>query len=98
GNPQPMGVYDRKTLQFLEVNEAAVLVYGYTREEFLAMTIKDLYPSEDVLQLVGRLEQGHNTGLAAREWRHQLKSGDIIHVDVLAHEIRYQAHDAVFVT
>src|SRR5207247_2917751 len=47
-NPQPMWVYDRETLAFLAVNDAAVCHYGYAREEFLGMTIKDMRPAEEV--------------------------------------------------
>ncbi len=44
GNPTPMWVYDRHTLRFITVNEAAVRTYGYTREEFTQMTILDIRP------------------------------------------------------
>ena len=44
-NPHPMWVYDRKTLAFLDVNEAAIAKYGYSRQEFLKMTIVDIRPS-----------------------------------------------------
>ena len=47
-NPHPTWVFDRETLRFLAVNEAAVHKYGYSREEFLAMTLKDIRPPEDV--------------------------------------------------
>src|SRR5487761_343533 len=47
-NPEPMWVYDFETLQILDVNEAATQRYGYSRPEFLALTIKDLRPPEDV--------------------------------------------------
>ena len=47
-NPQPMWVYDLETLAFLAVNESAVHHYGYSREDFLAMTIKDIRPAEDL--------------------------------------------------
>ena len=46
GNPNPMWVFDLETLEFLEVNEAAIQHYGYSREEFLAMTIMDIRPPE----------------------------------------------------
>jgi PAS domain S-box-containing protein len=46
-NPQPVWVYDAKTLQFLEVNQSAVRKYGYSREEFLAMTLRDIRIQED---------------------------------------------------
>lgn len=65
-----MWVYDLATLRFLEVNEAATIIYGYTREEFLSMTIKDIRPSEDLPNLfkVATLE---NEGFVdAGIWRH----------------------------
>ncbi len=61
-NPQPMWTYSLDTLRFLDVNEAAVLHYGYTRDEFLAMTLLDLRPSEeDAVALLRnvRAKQGH---------------------------------------
>jgi PAS domain S-box-containing protein len=51
-SPQPMWIYDLETLAFLEVNEAAVIHYGYSREEFLNMTIKDIRPIEDIDRLL----------------------------------------------
>ena len=50
-NPQPMWVYDLATLRFLAVNDAAVRHYGYSRSEFLDMTIKDIRPAEDLKRL-----------------------------------------------
>ncbi|MFZ0998081.1 MAG: PAS domain-containing protein, partial [Candidatus Sulfotelmatobacter sp.] len=51
-NPHPTWVFDRETLRFLAVNDAAVHQYGYSRDEFLAMTLKDIRPPEDVPALV----------------------------------------------
>ncbi len=50
--PCPLWVYDLNTLRFLAVNEAAVNHYGYTREAFLKMTIKDIRPPEDISTLM----------------------------------------------
>ena len=50
-NPLPMWVFDRETLRFLEVNEAAVQQYGFDRDEFLSMTIRDIRPDEDMASL-----------------------------------------------
>ena len=47
-NPHPMWVHDPETLRILEVNDAAVDHYGYSREEFIRMTVSDLRPTEDV--------------------------------------------------
>ena len=55
-NPHPMWVFDAETLAFLDVNEAAVQHYGYSRGEFLAMRITDIRPSEDVGDLMAFVE------------------------------------------
>ena len=57
-SPTPMWVYDAESLAFLAVNDAAVRHYGYSREEFLAMTIKDIRPPEDVPQLLADVVGG----------------------------------------
>lgn len=58
GNPQPMWVYDMQTLRFLEVNDAAIAHYCYTRDEFLQMTIAEIRPAQDVPQMLDSVEQG----------------------------------------
>jgi PAS domain S-box-containing protein len=87
GNPTPMWVFDHETLAFLEVNDAAVQHYGYSREEFLGMKLSDLRPVEDV---PGMMEYFHkllsaNTparmGLAG-VWRHMKKDGALIDVEI----------------
>lgn len=50
-SPQPMWVYDLETLEFLDVNDAAIEHYGYNREEFMAMTIRDIRSEEDIPEL-----------------------------------------------
>jgi two-component system, cell cycle sensor histidine kinase and response regulator CckA len=89
GNPNPMWIYDAETLRFLAVNEAALRKYGYTRDEFLAMTIEDIRPAEDVPQLqalVGPEGPGPERGLVtAGIWRHRRKDGSIFDVDVTSH-------------
>ena len=51
-NPLPMWVYDVRSLRFLAVNDAAVDRYGYRREEWLRMTIKDIGLQDDIPRLV----------------------------------------------
>ncbi len=84
-NPHPMWVYDLETLRFLEVNDATIAHYGYSREEFLAMTIADIRPPEDaraLLDNVARMQTGvDRTGLR----RHRKKSGEIIDVEITSH-------------
>jgi PAS domain S-box-containing protein len=82
-HPVPMWVYDPDTLGFIDVNEAAVGRYGYSREEFLAMTIKDIRPEEDVDKLVDFLSNGG----AGDVWRHRTKNGTVFDVEVISREI-----------
>lgn len=81
-NPHPMWVYDKKTLRFLSVNEAAVRQYGYTREEFLQMTIADIRPPEDVEALRQCVAESPAGFMNAGFWRHQRKDGSLITVEV----------------
>src|SRR5713226_644884 len=88
-NPLPLWVYDLETLSFLAVNNAAVHHYGYSSEEFLAMTVRDIRPSEDVpalLDTVAKLSEGlDNTG----KWRHRKKDGSIIDVEITSHRLEF---------
>ncbi|KAF0218406.1 MAG: multi-sensor signal transduction histidine [Geobacteraceae bacterium] len=88
-NPHPMWVYDLETLAFLAVNNAAVQHYGYLREEFLTMTLKDIRPKEDVPALLDNV--AHVTfGLdSAGIWRHRKKDGSLIHVEVTSHTLNF---------
>jgi two-component system cell cycle sensor histidine kinase/response regulator CckA len=85
-SPLPKWMFDLETLRFLAVNDAAVETYGYSREELLAMTIKDIRPAEDVPALLDVVrEERSNPNFGA--WRHRKKNGAIILVDVTAHTL-----------
>ena len=86
-NPQPMWIYDLKTLAFLEINEAAINLYGYSRKEFLHMTLKDIRPPEDIAALLKDVELTRNAYNLAGEWRHLKKSGEFILVEVTSHSV-----------
>ena len=86
-NPQPMWVYDLETLAFLAVNELAVHHYGYSREDFLAMTIKDIRPAEDIPALYDSLARSSEGVVAAGIWRHLKKDGSIIEVEITSHSL-----------
>ncbi len=86
-NPQAMWVYDLTTLRFLAVNDAAVRHYGYSRAEFLDMTIRDIRPPEDVKLLENFLASETPALDHAGEWRHRKQDGTIINVDITANRL-----------
>lgn len=88
-NPQPMWVYDLETLAFLEVNEAARRHYGYSRDEFLSMTIKDIRPAEDVPALMNNVAHTIESMATSGAWRHRKKDGTLIDVEIVSHSINY---------
>ncbi len=93
-NPQPMWVYDRTTLSFVEVNEAAIRHYGYTREEFLSMTLKDIRPVEDIPLLLHDVASSKESFQKSDNWRHKKKDGTIIIVEITSHSIEWQNRPA----
>ena len=97
GNPLPMWVYDLSTLQFLEVNAAAIAHYGYTREEFLGMRITDIRPPEDVGRLIADLAKRRPALQSSGEWRHRRKDGRVIDMQIESHAMAFAGHDAVLV-
>ncbi|GEM_PF-583738 len=96
-NPLPMWVYEIETLRFLAVNEAAIRRYGYSREEFLAMTIADIRPADELSRLlenVARVGEGMDE---AGLWRHRRKDGALIDVEITAHALGFEGRRAEMV-
>jgi len=93
-NPNPMWIYDLETLKFLEVNRAATKHYGYTREEFLLMTIKDIRPEEEIPKLLENIETHNDIYQTSGNWRHRKKNGEIIYVQIASHETRFNGRPA----
>jgi PAS domain S-box-containing protein len=96
-NPLPMWVYDLETLEFLAVNDATVEQYGYSRKEFLKMTITEIRPPEEVPRLRDYLAQRSPEFHRSGEWRHRKKSGAMIIVDITAHQLDFYGRRAVLV-
>ncbi len=96
-NPLPLWVFDTKTLAFIEVNNAAINHYGYSRDEFLTMTIKDIRPAEEIARLINDVAQQHKGLDSAGVWKHRKKDGTVIDVEITSHEIRYAGRDAKLV-
>jgi two-component system, cell cycle sensor histidine kinase and response regulator CckA len=97
GNPSPMWVFDTETFRFLAVNDAAVASYGYTRDEFLAMTIEAIRPSEDRDRLRSHLDSAwvESDGLTSSGlWRHQRKDGTSFEVEISSHSHQFDGRSA----
>ncbi len=90
-SPMPMWVYDPESLRILEVNDAAVLQYGYARDKFLALRVTDLHSAEDVERfLMFHNENKTNTGhVRAGICSHRCQDGTLIHVDIVRSDIRF---------
>ena len=97
-NPMPMWIYTKATSRFKEVNDAAIFKYGYSREEFLSLSIFDIRPEEDIdkvkkaqKHLQGDYLTHHDT------WRHFKKDGTLMYVEITAHHITHNNEPSVLV-
>ena len=92
-SPLPMWVFDENTLSFLDVNDAAIRHYGYNRDEFLAMTLRDLRPPEDIPAMERALA---NRNYRDREgtYHHRIKNGAIIDVHVWSRRLSSEGRAA----
>ena len=93
-NPQPMWVFDRRSLQLLEANEAATNLFGYSRGEFLGMRITDLLPADDAPAAQEALRHPE-TAVQPLEWHYRLKKGGVIDLEALIRPIRHERRPAV---
>ena len=87
GHPEPMWVYDLDTLRFITVNQAALQAYGYTREQFLAMSIADIQvPSSSP-----EIDDGGKTGPrhSSTIRRHRKKDGAVLDTEVITHGLEW---------
>jgi len=92
-HPQPMWVVDANTLAFLAVNGAAVRLYGYSKDEFLAMSADQIRPEEDVDDLRRAFADWSNN-YSQRIWRHKKKSGEVIPVKVTSFNLEFAGRRA----
>src|SRR5205809_5963047 len=94
-NPLPMWVCDRKTLVFLDVNTAAIRTYGYSREEFLAMTIKDIRPPDFIPELMKDLENLEKDIKTVMV--HRRKDGGLLTAEITRHVVQYGDREVILV-
>src|SRR5262249_7354553 len=88
-HPVPMWVYCTRTLGFLAVNDAALRTYGYTSEEFLALTIRDIRPAEDVQAFVDEISVGLPEYGIIGTRRHRRRDGTLFVAEITSHEITF---------
>ena len=97
-SPHPMWIFDRNTYIFLDVNDAAVQQYGYSRQEFSNMTILDLRPAADIPELLRQTLDPRLRGPSAGEkWRHQAKDGTVFPVSITSWDLTFRGRHAELV-
>ena len=88
-NPLPTWVLDRETLRFLEVNDAAVQQYGFSRDEFRNMSLHDVDHEEEKETRVEHFRQWRGEGRYHGNWKHRKKDGKTLEVESVSHELNY---------
>jgi PAS domain S-box-containing protein len=94
GSVIPMWVYDRKSLAFLIVNEAAIRRYGYSEVEFLSRTILDIRPKDDIARLLRNTVRAHEQSQEIEMWTHFGKDGVSFPVEILSYELLFAGRAA----
>lgn len=97
-NPRPMWVYDRHTLAFLAVNDAAIAHYGYSRQEFLDMTIAEIHPPAVRERLIGAIREASHGPGDLGIWKQQKKDGIEIDAQLSTHDIHLDGREAALVS
>lgn len=95
-NPEPIFVYEKENLKFLEVNEAAIKLYGYNREEFLQMDLTDLYAPEDIQTLLDSFGDEASEARFSKPFRHRKKDGTNVLVEISKTSFKFNDKDAHF--
>ena len=93
--PQPIWVYREDTLRFLAVNEAATRTYGYSRDEFLSITIDDIRAQEDIPTLM--IKNDPNDLVISSPWRHKTRTGGTIYVEISSHPVVFDGKNSKLV-
>ncbi len=95
-SPSPMWVLDSETLQFLQVNDAAIKSYGHTNEEFLTMTVEDIKLADDTIGFFETLQENHKRGSSLIKInQHHRKNGESFYVEVSFNAIPFRGKQAI---
>jgi PAS domain S-box-containing protein len=93
-SPRPMRIFDRETLRYLAVNDAAVALYGYTREEFLTLTVKDTLHPDEHEELLESFDKPEGYLMHFEPRRHLKKSGEVFVAEIVIQDILFEARRA----
>ena len=93
-NPQPIFIYEKESLRFLDVNNAALNLYGYTSEEFLQMDLTDLYTSEDIQTLLESSQEIFKDGEFTKPFKHRKKDGEYIFVRISRMDYQHEGSES----
>ena len=92
-NPLSMWMLSLPEYNIIDVNEVALLQYGYTKEEFLKLSVLDFRPKEDIERFKASTNTDFRGIYHAGVWRHVKKNGDIMYVDIVTHDILYKGQE-----
>jgi len=95
-SPEPIFIYDLENLKFLDMNEATLGLYGYSKEEFLHMDLTDLYAPEDIQTLIESSNNHVTENVFIGPFRHKRKDGNSILVKISKTSIDYNGRKAHF--
>jgi len=95
-SPEAIFIYDAENLKFLEVNDAALKLYGYHREEFLQMDLTDLYSPEDIQTLIESSNLQTSEGFFTGPWKHMKKDGKSVLVEISKITTEYKGRRALY--
>jgi diguanylate cyclase (GGDEF)-like protein/PAS domain S-box-containing protein len=96
-NPMPMWVFDAETKQFLSVNDAAVMHYGYDRAKFLSMKLSDIWPRDEWEIHREALNQVDDAYESERNWRHLKADGSEIQVLTFGRRVAFEGREGYLV-
>ena len=96
-NPTPLWIYDRQTLQFLDVNDAAIRQYGYSKSDFRKMSVLDIRDEGDHGKVIDAAKNMTDDFKLSGKWQHVKRDGTKITVQISSHKIGFEGRDCVMV-
>ena len=95
-NPNPMWIYNAATMRIVKVNHAAIERYGYSEEEFLQMSPRDLRPPGEIEKYNAYVKEKDLAGpqkkgiVFSGVWKHQKKDGEVVHAEIICQDVKFE--------